>query len=102
MALPKRPVSTMDGVRAADVDWYSEERFRLLEGQVAFETAPEICVEVLSPSNRQSEMNLKKELYFDAGAQEVWFCAEDGELTFFAPGGPVLQSGRCPDFPQRI
>ena len=36
-ALPECPVSTLDGVRAADVGWYSSERFALVKGQIAFE-----------------------------------------------------------------
>lgn len=52
LALPECPVSTIDGVRGADVGWYSEERFAQVEGQLVFETAPEICVEVLSPGIR--------------------------------------------------
>ncbi len=28
-------------------------------------------------------MEEKKALYFAAGAQEVWFCAGDGKMTFF-------------------
>ncbi len=102
MALPECPVSTMDGVRAADVGWYSEDRFHLVEGQQAFEIAPEICVEVLSPSNREAEMNLKKELYFEAGAVEVWFCGEDGSITFHSPSGPLPESARCLGFPAVI
>lgn len=44
LALPECPVSTLDGVRTADVGWYSDQRFARVKGQIAFEIAPEICV----------------------------------------------------------
>jgi Uma2 family endonuclease len=104
-ALPECPISTIDGVRAADVGWYSDARFAEVADQIAFEKAPEICVEVLSPSNSDSEMKAKKQLYFEAGAEEVWFCAIDGHLAFFFAARPD-ESGerslRCPEFPNRI
>jgi Uma2 family endonuclease len=102
-ALPECPVSTLDGVRAADVGWYSAARFAEVEGQIAFELAPEICVEVLSPSNTASEMREKRKLYFEAGADEVWLCHDDGRLEFFtAPDATVPTSGACPDFPVTV
>jgi Uma2 family endonuclease len=33
--------------------------------------APEICIEILSPSNSAAEIAEKRVLYFDAGAAEV-------------------------------
>jgi Uma2 family endonuclease len=97
--LPECPISTIDGVRAADVGWYSDSRFALVQGQESFEQAPEICVEVLSPSNTDSAMRHKKELYFEAGAEEVWFCHDDGRLAFYLaadPLAPQSTSTRCP------
>lgn len=99
------PISTIGGVRAADVGWYSPERFAQVDGQLVFEIAPEICVEVLSPRNRPFEMQEKKQLYFEAGAKEVWFCAEDGSFTIFEreqPLAPLTRSVLCPDFPLAI
>jgi Uma2 family endonuclease len=104
-ALPECPTSTLDGVRAADVGWYSSERFALVKGQIAFETAPEICVEVLSPSNTDSEMAHKKQLYFEAGAEEVWYCRMNGAMEFYSkdkPDTPIRQSNLCPNFPPTI
>jgi Uma2 family endonuclease len=104
-ALPECPISTLDGVRAADVGWYSEDRFSQVRGQIAFEIAPEICVEVLSPCNTSGEMVAKKKLYFEAGAVEVWLCDETGKIRFFRteqPSQAVPQSALCPDFPSAI
>lgn len=103
--LPECPVSTIDGVKAADVGWYSAERFALVEGQNAFEIAPEICVEILSPGNTAAEMQHKRHLYFEAGAEEVWLCDQSGSLQYYASSAPDTQtktSPRCPSFPDSI
>ena len=101
--LPECPISTIDGVRAADIGWFSNERFAEVKGQLAFERAPEICVG--SPRNTQHEMAAKRKLYFDAGTEEVWLCEEDGSLAFYmmeAPGEAKKSSSRCPDFPHKL
>jgi Uma2 family endonuclease len=85
--LTECPISTADGVRAADVAWASSESLRQLGNQVCFPRAPEICVEVLSPANSDAEIREKTALYFDAGALEVWHCAPSGAMKFLAGGG---------------
>lgn len=102
LALPECPVSTIDGVRAADVGWYSEERFERVRGQIAFEIAPEICVEVLSPDNSEGEMAAKRNLYLEAGAAEVWYCELDGRMRFFNAAGEIARSALCAGFPATI
>ena len=97
------PVSTADGVKAVDVAWASAERWSELGNRSCFAHAPEICVEVLSPRNSDLEIKEKTELYFDAGALEVWLCDSFGNMTFFGPGPSKLNSSRlCPDFPSEI
>ena len=102
--LTECPVSTADGVKAADVAWASPERMRELGEQVCFPRAPEICVEVLSPSNTETEIREKVALYFDAGAKEVWLCAVDGTMRILI--SPTARAGRaskiCSGFPKRI
>jgi Uma2 family endonuclease len=97
------PVSTADGVKGADVAWASPGRMKELGKGVCFINAPEICVEVISPGNTRSEIEEKKALYFDAGAEEVWICGEDGSVSFFCSAvAPVPASIICPNFPQRV
>src|SRR5207247_10517079 len=86
--LTEWPISTADGVKAADVAWASPEAMRELGNRACFPRAPEICVEVLSPCNTEAEINEKTELYFDAGAQEGGVCARSGVTN--------LASGRAP------
>lgn len=74
-------IATSEGVRVADVAWISEERSREFGNVTPFPRAPEICVEVKSPSNSRGWMQIKAGLYLDAGAQEVWVVGLDGERT---------------------
>jgi len=102
-ALAETPVVTSDGVKVTDAAWISARYAAELEGQhpAALKRAPEICVEVLSPSNTDEEMAEKSALYFEAGAQEVWLCALDGKIAFYTPD-PGIQSAICREFPSQI
>jgi Uma2 family endonuclease len=102
--LTECPISTADGVKAADVAWASPECLRELGNRVCFPRCPEICVEVISPGNTEAEIHEKMALYFDAGAREVWLCASSGAMSFFGPSAAqsLNASGICPDFPSQI
>ena len=102
--LTECPISTADGVKAADVAWASAECMRKLGNRACFPTAPEICVEVMSPGNSIPEFQEKMALYFDAGARGVWLCAKAGVMSFFQAGRPRPSKGSrlCPQFPKRI
>jgi Uma2 family endonuclease len=102
--LTECPISTADGVKAADVAWASPGRMTDLGDKVCFPRAPDLCVEVLSPSNTEEEIQEKIDLYFDAGAREVWLCAKGGAMSFFTAGGalPVRGSKLCPQFPRQV
>jgi Uma2 family endonuclease len=99
--LTECPISTADGVKAADVAWASAERIGELGNLPCFPTAPEICVEVISPGNTDAEIREKTALYFDADAKEVWLCSATGEMTFLCSAGiQAAHSSRlCPEFP---
>jgi Uma2 family endonuclease len=93
------PLVTADGVKGIDIAWLAPGRTELFRGDVVLTRAPEICVEVLSPSNSPAEMAEKRALYFEAGAVEVWLCALDGELEFYCAQALSASSGLCPGFP---
>ena len=81
-------IATPEGVRVPDVAWASAE-FIAHHGEVTpFPAAPEICVEVRSPSNTDAEMTFKTQLFLDAGAIEVWIVSEDGAWQVFDAQGP--------------
>jgi Uma2 family endonuclease len=96
------PISTADGVRAADVAWASSDCMKELGNRNCFPRSPEICVEVLSPSNTDAEIQDKMALYFDAGAKEVWICDNSGAMKFFVSAKSVRTSKLCPEFPAQI
>ena len=92
-------VSTAEGVKAADVAWYSPSREAEADAPELPDRAPDICVEVVSPSNVATDIEAKAALYFAAGAEEVWVCGLDGRMAFFRSEGPVDHSRLCPNFP---
>jgi len=59
-ALPECPLSTADGIKAVDVVWLAPGRPELVDRPIVLTTAPEICVEVLSPSNTTAEIEEKR------------------------------------------
>jgi hypothetical protein len=77
---------------------------RNLGNRACFPQAPEICVEVLSPGNTQSEIEEKMALYFDAGAKEVWVCTGSGAMRFYelAKSQPMKNSRLCVKFPKQV
>ena len=87
--LTECPISTADGVRAADLAWASAGKMRELGNRSCFPTAPEICVEVVSPGNTKAEIADKTALYFDAGAIEVWWCDMNGSMKFLSREVPA-------------
>jgi Uma2 family endonuclease len=72
-------IQTHDGVRVADVAWVSDARLQSMGTVTPYPKAPEVCVEVKSPSNSWAEMHMKASLYLEAGAEEVWIVGLDGE-----------------------
>jgi Uma2 family endonuclease len=96
------PVSTPDGVKAIDVAWLAPERDQEADTETCLTRAPEVCVEILSPSNTAREIDEKIALYFEADASEVWICERDGTLKFHFSSPPEIRksSELCPQFPQ--
>ena len=72
-----------DSVRGPDVAYWSRER--LPEVPVGYiETAPDLLVEVLSPSNTSKQIRSKLKEYFARGVRLVWVIApEDRTLTIY-------------------
>jgi Uma2 family endonuclease len=85
-------ISTDDGVRVPDVAWASATFIAQQGDNSPFTAAPEICVEVRSPSNTNDEMEYKTKLYLQAGAVEVWIVTEAGVLQVIDAQGPQAAS----------
>lgn len=99
---PEFAIATPEGVKVPDVAWTSPDRQREMEKTGDPTTlAPEICVEVLSESNTEEEIREKRELYREAGAEEVWIVSEDGEVRFFGEE-KMERSEIAPEFPDHL
>ena len=89
-----------DTVRGPDVSYVSRGRLRHFDDATFFSGAPDLAVEILSPSNRPGEMHAKVADYLAAGARMVWVI--DPEMrtvtTYRSLLSPrTLQSGEALD-----
>lgn len=106
--IPECAVATMEKTKVPDAVWISPERQEQVRGHASCPIAPEICVEILSPSNPPAEMlgtaekPGKRELYFKAGALEFWLCNAKGRMWFFNAQGEIPGSGLCSEFPKNL
>lgn len=91
--LPECSVLTNIGIRVPDVAWASSSFLAAFSEITPFMRAPEICVEVVSPSNVGAEIEEKTRAYLAAGAVEVWIVAEDGSIRYFTAQGEQPMSG---------
>jgi len=108
-ALPECAVDTAEGTKVPDVAWISDARWATMDpNELSCSVAPEICVEILSPTNTSAEMlgtpakPGKRELYFQAGAEEFWTCDQAGRILFYTSAGKVDGSALCPKFPSQV
>ncbi len=85
-------VGTNKGVKVADVAWCSYEFIQKHGLETPFTEAPEICVEIVSPSNHPKEMEEKIALYLDEGAREVWIVSEEGDIKYYNLTGLISAS----------
>jgi Uma2 family endonuclease len=95
-------VNTPSGVKVPDVAWASRaftERYGL---GTPFPKAPEICVEIISPSNSETEIREKSNLYFEQGAHEVWLCNLEGQMRFLTLDGELERSAMVGEFPTKL
>ncbi len=86
-------IITLEGVKVADVAWASDEFITLHGFNTPYEASPEICVEIISPSNSKKEMDEKIKLYLNQGAKEVWLCNQLGDISYYSHAGKIDKSG---------
>jgi len=89
ISFPECSIQTTKGVKVADVVWCSETFFNKHGTETPYTNAPEICIEVVSPSNSTQEMNEKIQLYIEAGALEVWLVSTEGDISFYNKKGKL-------------
>jgi Uma2 family endonuclease len=87
------PIATATGVFAADITWASDAFVRAHAGEVALQQAPELCIEVVSPSNSRKELTDKRNAYLASGAREVWIVyPKSRRCEFYGPQGRMERS----------
>lgn len=95
-------IQTTEGIKVADVAWGSYDFFKRNKRRNPYQNAPEVVIEILSPSNSRAEMDEKKQLYFAQGAQEVWLCDKNGMMLFFSKDKQLAASTVIADFPNHV
>ncbi len=90
-------IQTSEGVKVADVVWASNEFIQTYAYKTPYPKAPEICIEIVSPSNSKAEIAEKIELYLAKGAQEVWIAYDNGKINTFTHAGEIQTSTIAPD-----
>jgi Uma2 family endonuclease len=89
-------ILTSTGVFVTDVAWASTDFIHSHGFETPYTQAPEICIEVISPSNSRHEMDEKKHAYLAAGAEEVWLVYPKSKRVEFYTKQGVVQSSRYP------
>lgn len=95
-------IRTARGTKVVDAIWCTAEQWDRIKDAYDVPVAPQICVEVRSPTNTDAEIDEKRQLYLDAGAEEVWFCVEEGSIAFYDVDGQIDASHRGPSFPGQV
>lgn len=92
------PIATPAGLFLADVAWASASFMSAHGPGSPFMRAPEICIEVVSPSNSVKELTEKKDAYLAVGAEEVWIVyPESRRFEFYGPQGAMARSNYAVD-----
>lgn len=107
-----RLVRNPDTVRCPDCAFVRAERVPAPIPRGAFEGAPDLAVEVLTPSNTRTEIDRKLAEYLRYGARQVWIVDPEartvtthtaGGLPCFLEGDDVLDGGDLlPGFSVRV
>ncbi len=71
-ALPEVGVQTAENIFAPDVGWCSVGFWNEHKDETPLRRAPEICIEIASPSNAKQDLERKAHAYLAVGAVEAW------------------------------
>jgi len=85
-------IQTAEGVKVADVAWCSKDFTKKYGYETPYTHAPELCIEIVSPSDSKEEMTNKAGLYLASGATEAWILWENGEIDYYDKTGKIAQS----------
>ncbi|HYX63146.1 MAG TPA: Uma2 family endonuclease [Burkholderiales bacterium] len=92
-AFVEASVLTTVGVLVVDAAWASAAFMSLHGFETPYTRAPQLCIEVVSPSNSRKELNEKIAAYLEAGAEEVWLVyPQSKRCEFYAQQGQMPRS----------
>lgn len=83
-------VLTPMGVLVPDVVWASDEFIARHGKPTPFEQAPELCIEVASPSDSRKELNEKIAAFLAAGTVEAWIAYSQSKRVEFHGNEGIL------------
>jgi Uma2 family endonuclease len=90
-------------LRAADVAFLNQERWDAVDPEDNLHGAPELVIEVLSPSNTAAEINDKERLCLENGAQEFWVVDPNlRQVKVSTPDGITTTFRATQEIPLRI
>jgi len=100
-AFSEASVLTPIGLLVADLAWASADFLRVHATETPFTRAPELCIEIASPSNSVRELREKVDAYLAAGATEAWVVyLQSKRFAFFGGSGALQQSVFAVDLAQ--
>ncbi len=92
-------------VRIPDLSFVTAERMRLQNIDERIQGAPELAIEVVSPSNEPSDLILKAKQYLQTGARLVWIVYPQTQMVYiYRPGERVeiREDGQVLDAPELL
>jgi Uma2 family endonuclease len=96
--LVEAPIATGMGLFAPDVAWASDRFLAGHRGESPLMRAPELCIEVVSPSNSRQELREKIDAYLATGAEEVWIVyPQSKRCEFYGKDGQIQRSAYAVD-----
>jgi Uma2 family endonuclease len=88
------PIATATGLFITDVAWASPQFVSVRRSETPLMSAPELCIEVVSPSNSVKEIQEKITAYLAAGAHEAWIVyPQSKRCEFYEKQGRLERSG---------
>lgn len=91
--ITEAPIVTPGGLFLPDVSWASSQFVSAHRSEIALTRAPEICIEVVSPSNSVKELTEKRDAYLAVGAIEVWIVfPQSKRCEIYGPQGRLPAS----------
>jgi Uma2 family endonuclease len=96
VAFIEPPIVTPVGLYAPDLAWASTDFVAAHRGETPFMSAPQLCIEVISPSNSRKEIREKTHAYVVAGAEEVWIVYPQSKRCEFYGKQGLLERSAYP------